>query len=258
LAETTQPRLWLNAIFHTERLDDDGIFAGMLAFCRAFRELTGVVPWLCVMTPAGAIVKRRLTQSGFPVERYAERILALQEVAEIGYHGHCLLPNGERLASRDFQPEAFIPQMQQELAWLRTLTISPRIYTGGWWVVSPELLMFLARHGFRLDASTRGDRVNHHGDKYPADLPPVGERFVLVPPLTEIASLPYFDRPWPIYRATLQQMLPAWGQRDQWALMPLHDYDRPTAAGHDLRIIERLAADPSVAWMSVDQALLPV
>src|SRR4051794_41204551 len=45
------PRLWLNAIFHTEMLDVDGVNAGMADFCRAFRDLTGVVPWLCVMTP---------------------------------------------------------------------------------------------------------------------------------------------------------------------------------------------------------------
>lgn len=252
------PKLWLNAIFHTEQLDDDAVFAAMRVFCRRFRELTGVVPWLCVMTPVGDIVARRLRQTGFAAERYAERILALQDVAEIGYHGHCVQPNGDRLVSGDFQPEAFAPQMTAELDWLQALGIRPRVYTGGWWVVSPELLMFLARHGFRLDASTRGAKVNRHGDKYPADLPPVGERFVLVPPLTEIGSLPYFDRPWPIYRALLQQWLPAWGQRDQWALMPLHDYERPTVGGHDLRIIERLAADPTIGWMTVDQALLPL
>src|SRR4051794_865324 len=97
------PRLWLNAIFHTEMLDVDGVNAGMADFCRAFRDLTGVVPWLCVMTPECHRVRERLRTGGFSPERYAERILALQDVAEIGFHGHAFLPNGDRMVGPQFQ-----------------------------------------------------------------------------------------------------------------------------------------------------------
>jgi hypothetical protein len=251
------PRLWLNAIFHTEMLDDDGIYQGMVAFSRSFADLTGVVPWLCVMTPECHRVKERIKGKSFSPERYAERILALGEVAEIGYHGHAFLANGDRMVGALFQPEAGLPQFERELAWLKGIGVTPRVYTGGWWIVTPELLQLLARHGFVLDGSTRGQRTNEYDNKFPCDLPAVGERFRLEPTITEIGSLPYFKQPWPYYLASLQAQLPDWGKRDLWALLPLHDYDRPQAQGHDLRIIERLANHPAVGWLTVDQAVLP-
>lgn len=252
------PRLWLNALFHTEMLDDDAVYAGMGAFCRAFRHLTGVVPWLCVMTPQCHRVQARLHHRGFAAERYAERILALGEVAEIGFHGHAFLPNGDRMVGPHFRAEAAIPQFERELAWLQAIGVTPRVYTGGWWILTPELLTMLAAHGFVLDGSTRGPLTNEYGNKYPADLPSVGERFHLHPAITEIGSLPYIKRPWPSYLAMVQESLPAWGQRDQWAVLPLHDYDRAEAKGHDLRIIERLANHPSIGWMTVEQAIMAV
>jgi hypothetical protein len=251
------PRLWLNAIFHTEMLDDEGIHQGMVDFCRSFTGLTGVVPWLCVMTPECHRVKERIKGKSFSPERYAERILALGEVAEIGYHGHAFLPDGERMVGPHFQLQAALPQFERELAWLQGIGVTPRIYTGGWWILTPELLQMLAGHGFVLDGSTRGPQANEYRNKYPAELPAVGERFRLDPAITEIGSLPYFKQPWPYYLAMLQERLPAWGKRDLWALMPLHDYDRPEAKGHDLRIVERLANHPAVGWLTVPQAVLP-
>jgi hypothetical protein len=254
---TVPPRLWLNAMFHTEMLDDDGVYAGMVAFCRSFRDLTGVQPWLCVMTPECHRVKERIRAAGFSPDRYAERILALGDVAEIGFHGHAFLPNGDRMVGAHFRPEAALPQFERELAWLKAIGVTPRVYTGGWWILTPELLAMLAGHGFVLDGSTRGPLTNEYGNKYPDDLPSVGERFALNPAVTEIGSLPYFKRPWPYYLAMLQESLPEWGRLDRWAVLPLHDYDRPEARGHDLRIIERLAAHPAVGWLTVEQALLP-
>jgi hypothetical protein len=255
--QPTPPRLWLNALFHTEMLDDDGIYEGMVSFCRSYKGLTGVVPWLCVMTPECHRVRERIRAKGFAPERYAERILALREVAEIGFHGHAFLPNGDRMVGSLFRPEAALPQFERELLWLREIGVTPRVYTGGWWIATPELLQWLARHGFVLDGSTRGLRTNEYGDKFPAELPPVGERFQLVPPITEIGSLLYFNRPWPLYLASMREALPDWGKRDLWAVLPLHDYDRPEAKGHDLRIIERLVNHPSIGWMTTDSALLP-
>jgi hypothetical protein len=249
------PVLWLNALFHTEMLDDDDVFRRLYHFCKSFVALVGVRPWLCVMTPLCHRVRLRLAESGFAPERYAQRILQLAETAEIGYHGHFFDAKGERLVSTAFDMAVAGPQMAAELAWLRALDLTPKIYTGGWWVITPDLLSVLSAAGFRLDASTRGNRQNHYGDRYAENLPPVGERFQLVSPIAEIGSLPYFGQPWPHYLATMQQLLPAWGKREQWAALPLHDYDLAGADGHEWRTITRLAASPLVRWMDLETAL---
>ncbi|MBC7543062.1 MAG: hypothetical protein H7338_10055 [Candidatus Sericytochromatia bacterium] len=249
------PVLWLNALFHTEMLDDDDVFRRLHRFCGTFVDLTGIRPWLCVMTPLCHRIRVRLAEQGFAPERYAERILQLAEIAEIGYHGHFFDDQGERLVSDRFTMATAGPQMVAELAWLHALGLRPKLYTGGWWVITPELLMQLAAAGFQLDASTRGDKANRYGDRYSDTLPALGERFELIHPITEIGSLPYFGQPWPYYEAALQGLLPAWGKRDQWAVLPLHDYDLAGARGHEWQTITGLAASPLVRWMDVATAL---
>lgn len=251
------PRLWLNVVFHTERLDDDAVFRDMVAFCRSFRDLTGVVPWLCVMTPECLEVRLRLQAAGFTAEAYAERILTLATMAEIGFHGHCFTAAGAPMGQAVFQLAAAIPQLSRELAWLAGIGIRPRLYSGGWWVINPDLLGWLGQQGFQLDMSTRGGLADGFGTPCPGIVMPVGERFCPVEPIVQIGSLPYITVPWPRYLADMQRHLPDWGLRPLWAALPLHDWDRADAQGHDLRIIDRLAASPHVGWLTPEAALAP-
>lgn len=247
--------LHLNACFHTEQLDDDAVFETLLAWCRDFRRLTGAGAWLCVMTPENPAIRQRLAAAGFAAERYGERVQRLAEVAEIGYHGHFYQGNGEPLAGGRFAIAQAQPQLTAEMAWLRALGLEPRIYTGGWWVVSPELLHALAAEGIRLDCSTRGRQGGTFDDRYPGEIPAVGERFELVPPVVEIASLPYFAMPWPRYRRLVASRLPDLGRRPQWAVLPLHDYSLVGIPRDDLRIVERLSRLPYVRWIDSATAI---
>jgi hypothetical protein len=247
--------LHLNACFHTEQLDDDRVFETLLAWCGDFRRITGVGAWLCMMTPVNPAIRERLAKSGFPAERYGERIQRLAEIAEIGYHGHFYRPDGSPLAGGHFAIETARPQIAAEMAWLRGLGLQPQIYTGGWWVVTPDLLQALADEGIRLDCSTRGTQGGTFGDRYPGRMPPLGERFELVPPVVEIGSLPYFAMPWPRYRRLLASRLPDLGQCPQWAALPLHDYSLVGIPRDDLRIVERLTRLPYVRWIDAAEAI---
>jgi hypothetical protein len=251
----TGATLHLNACFHTEQLDDDRVFETLLAWCRDFRRITGVGAWLCVMTPENPAIRDRLAKADFPAARYGERVLRLAEVAEIGYHGHFYQPNGDPLAGGRFAIAGAKPQVAAEMAWLRSLGLEPRIYTGGWWVVTPDLLQALADEGIRLDCSTRGSQGGTFGDRYPGEVPAVGERFQLVEPVVEIASLPYFAMPWPRYRRLIASQLPDLGLRPQWAVLPLHDYSLVGIPRDDLRIVERLSRLPYVRWVDAAETI---
>jgi hypothetical protein len=254
---STGATLHLNACFHTEQLDDDKVFETLLDWCRQFRRITGVGAWLCVMTPRNPAIRSRLDQSGFAPERYGERVQRLAEVAEIGYHGHFYTPAGEPLAGGRFAIEQARPQIAAEMAWIRDLGLRPEIYTGGWWVLTPDLLQALAEEGIRLDCSTRGRQSGTFGDRYPAETLPVGDRFELVSPIAEIASLPYFAMPWPRYKRLLASQLPALGHRPQWAVLPLHDYSLVGIPRDDLRIVQRLTQLPYVRWVDASEAIAP-
>jgi hypothetical protein len=253
----TGATLHLNTCFHTEQLDDDRVFATLLAWCQDFRRITGVGAWLCVMTPRNPAIRERIAKAGFPAERYGERVLRLAEVAEIGYHGHFYTPEGEPLAGGRFAIDRARPQVGEEMAWLQDLGLQPRIYSGGWWVVNPELLQVLAEEGIQLDCSTRGVQGGTFGDRYPGEMPALGERFELVAPIAEISSLPYFAMPWSRYRRLLASKLPQLGQRPQWAVLPLHDYSLVGIPRDDLRIVERLTRLPYVRWVDADEAIRP-
>ncbi|MBC7545727.1 MAG: hypothetical protein H7338_23600 [Candidatus Sericytochromatia bacterium] len=253
----TGATLSLNACFHTERLDDDAVFATLLAWCRDFRAITGVGAWLCVMTPEGSMIRDRLARSGFEAERYGERVRALADVAEIGYHGHYVTADGQPAAGGRFTIEAAQDQIRAEISWLRELDLAPQIYTGGWWVVSPELLTALAAEGIRLDCSTRGQQSGTFGDRYPGAIPGVGERFELVPPVVEIASLPYFAMPWARYRRLVASGIPDLGDRPQWAVLPLHDYSLVGIPRDDLDIVRQLSRLPYVRWVTASEAIYP-
>ena len=251
---TTGAPLHLNACFHTERLDDDTVFQTLQRWCREFRAITGVRPWLCVMTPEGP-VGGRLTANGFSPDRYGERVQALAEVGEIGYHGHYHGPDGQPLAGGRFDLALAGEQIDRELAWLQALGFTPRIYTGGWWVLTPELLQKLAAAGIRLDCSTRGSQGGTFGDRYPDPLPAFGRRFQLVPPIVEVGSLPYFSMPWSRYQRLLCRWLPACGQRSCWAVLPAHDYALVGMPPDDLRVVRALTDLAIVRWMDAEEAI---
>lgn len=248
----------VNFCIHTEILYDAKTFEALIKFSKNFFALTGKKIAVCVSTPVCPIVKDALDKKGISPDVMSERIRDIAKFAEIGYHGHFYLEGRSELSqiSHDnYDRDTVIGQMRAEIGWLKERGIRPKIYIGGWWFLTADIVLELERSGILVDVSVRKGKLNTFGGKYMEDAAiPFGKPFILPPSkaIVEIQSIFGPVMATPIMNGHLSRYLGKDKDEVLSFIFPLHDWDIPKYYRNIWSNVESLhKAKDSIAWMDI-------
>jgi hypothetical protein len=154
-------QLQLSYVFHTEWIYHKNTFEGLLAFCKAYTNLTNAKAICTIMTGANVRVMAGMKKENCSNEEFVSRVHQLAQVATIGYHGHFwtsvekMEQDVYALHSTDFIPESFSEQFDKDLAWFEKNSITHHgIYAGGWWFMNEFIAKKLMENNFKVDMSS--------------------------------------------------------------------------------------------------------
>jgi hypothetical protein len=230
----TEAPSYLNFCVHTERLHDNSVFDALLAFAADFNRLTGSRVAVCLSTPACPMTEGALAESGFCEDEFAQRVLAIREYADIGYHGHFCrqgLCVPDQISPDNYDRDVVLKQIDAEMRWFEGLDIRPKIYIAGWWFLTEDIVSELEARGIEVDLSVRKGRPNTFGTSYLDDdeVPEYGRPFILPPSknIVEIQSIfgPVMDRR--VMKGHLARYLKEAAWEEAFFIFPLHDWDIP-------------------------------
>lgn len=224
----------INICVHTEMLYDELVFDALLGFSKGFLGLTGKKMAVCVSTPVCPLVKNAMKNMAVARDVVAERICEVSKFAEIGYHGHFYREGAnalEQISHDNYDRDTVIRQIKGEIDWLMDIGIAPRIYIGGWWFLTSDIVLELERAGITVDVSVRKGRRDTFGGKYLEDavLPPCGKPFLL-PPSKRIIEIQSIFGPvmmTSIMKGHLSRYLCDKKDEPMSFIFPLHDWDIP-------------------------------
>lgn len=224
----------INFCIHTEMLYEDRVAEALLAFARDFNGLTGTKIAVCVTTPECPMTGDAMSTRGVSDSLVADRVSEIARYARIGYHGHFYRRGRsglEQISKSNYDKEVVIMQIGKEVGWLKRLAIDPRIYIGGWWFLSADIVVELERAGIRVDASIRRGKTDTFGGRYLADeaIPSCGRPFMLPPSndIVEIQSVFGPVMPRPIMNGHLSRCMSNDAGKPLYFIFPLHDWDIP-------------------------------
>lgn len=153
-------------VMHVEQLHVEENYRKTIAFCEQYRRLTGKMVVTTVIPPISPILRKDLERVGCSTAAYADKIRRIGECSIVGHHGHYLRPSGEGSTDRgdDIRPmhAAFFDasyiraQMSRESEWLTSnglMNSSEKIYSAGWWFMTPALYRILDDLGYSYDFS---------------------------------------------------------------------------------------------------------
>ncbi len=227
--------LYLSVCVHTEKIQDDETFGGLLELGRAlpFRACA------CVMTPANPFIRADMEKRGLSEAVFISRLKALDEFFDIGYHGHwCRQGGGSPSAGTEIEragfsltfddPEALKEQFREEYDWLSANLYPPEFYSAGWWVMNPSVAGLLAEKGFKADCSLRRNYADTFGRRALEEtlMPENGVPFELpgAEGVTELPSVFYLHMNWWTVARELFPLLSRTGG-PYFAVLPTHDYN---------------------------------
>ncbi|MCX5677985.1 MAG: hypothetical protein NTY76_02635 [Candidatus Omnitrophica bacterium] len=249
----------INFCIHTEMLYDEKISGTLLGFSRDFTNLTGKKIAVCVSTPHCPAVKIAIDRIGMPQELIGRRIADIAKFADIGYHGHFYLEgrNGPTQVSGDnYDKDVVRAQIRAETGWLKDMGIAPKIYIGGWWFLTEDIVLELERAGILVDLSVRKGKLNTFGGRYLDDgvIPEHGRQFILPPSknIVEIESVFGPIMPAPIMKGHLSRYLDKNKDEGLSFVFPLHDWDVPKHRRNIWSNVKALQmSGESVVWMDI-------
>jgi len=249
---------YFNFVIHCEKIYDDIIYRGLLAFAKEFFELTAKKIVICVATPFCPVVARELHGNARNI--FADRVLKLGEYAHIGYHGHFYKEEDgviSQISAKNYDADMVMRQMREEIGWLKRLGLSPKIYVAGWWFLTDDIIIELERSGVLVDLSVRKGKADTFGTKYLDDrnIPEYGEPFVLPPSrlIVEVQSLFGPVMPPFIMKYHLAQYLCGKNRGDLFFAFPLHDWDIPKYYSNILSnvIMLKKSLGGHMDWMNI-------
>ncbi|MBL7877465.1 MAG: hypothetical protein JNL53_17500 [Cyclobacteriaceae bacterium] len=148
-------------IFHTEKIYALQTFNQLIRFCRAFEELTGKRALCVVMTPENPLIRKNMEVDNVTEDEFFQRLMKLNQYADIGYHGHFWKSNQKSFLDTQNQitPQTSFfefksqvaEQFEREVVWLRERGFSITSYAGGWWFVNPLILDLLQKMKIQYD-----------------------------------------------------------------------------------------------------------
>mgnify|MGYP000010224830 CR=1 FL=1 len=148
-------------IFHTEKIHARRTFDQLLKFCQAFIEITGKRALCVTMTPENPKIKKEMNEEHIDEKEFLVRLKKLNEVADIGYHGHFWKSGSESFhdVRNQLKPDTSISefrnevadQFEREVTWLRDLGFATTSYSGGWWLINPWILQLQKKYGIQYD-----------------------------------------------------------------------------------------------------------
>ncbi|MBI3825243.1 MAG: hypothetical protein HY294_04540 [Candidatus Rokubacteria bacterium] len=251
----------LGAIVHTEAIAHPDVFAPLVELLRFFREATGTPMVVCVIPAPNPMVRGLLAAHAMSAGAFDDRVRALAAEAVIGYHGHYFhppAPDGRPRPMRHagFDAARFRVQLCADLAWFAGLGIVPRLYTGGWWVLTRAIVEALDAAGIAGDFTLRPHGRNSFGEPYDLDLPALdGRPFPLAAGLWELGSCGSLWR-YPADTSRWRAHRPAETGR-RFVGLSFHDYDVLSYRGAFRRTIRALCGVPGARWAAFDAPDLP-
>lgn len=249
----------INFCIHTEVLYDAKIYDALLIFSKDFLSLTGKRLVVCVSTPVCPLVKAELDRTGKTPESIGDRIRELSKFAEIGYHGHFYIKGfggNTQISDSNYDKGTVIAQIRDEIAWLNGIGVSPKVYIGGWWFLTADIVVELERAGICVDVSVRKGRRNTFGGSYIDDaaIPDCGRPFIL-PPSKNIIEMQSMFGPvmiTPIMNGHLSRYIDKYKEEPIFLIFPIHDWDVPEYIRNLRANVDALhSAAESVAWTDI-------
>ncbi len=228
-----QAPMHLNFIIHCEVFYDKNTSDSLFSFAKEFNLLTGRRMAVCISTPRCPYVKRSMEKGRYAEGEFANRLLALSKIADIGYHGHFYInaPDGGlvQISHLNYDKDTVTRQMREEVGWLRSAGLSPKIYTAGWWFLKEEIVLELERLGFVVDGSIRRGKRDTFGSRYLEDseIPAAGMPFIL-PPSRNILEIQSAFGPVmvvPLMKWHLARLMKENMDTDSFLLFHLHDWN---------------------------------
>lgn len=221
---------YVNFCIHTEMLYNKRVYEALLRFSEDFRAFTGHRITVSISTPRCPVVKEALAKGNVTPDIFVSRVLCISEFADIGYHGHFYQrsENGfVPVLKNNYDKNLVLNQIRSEIDWFRNINVFPKVYIGGWWFLSEEIIIELENSGVIVDVSLRKDKDNTFGDKYLDDIPDYGKPFMLRPSknILEIQSIFGPVMITPMMKKHLSVYLEKYSNEVLFFIFPLHDWD---------------------------------
>ena len=161
--------LKMGYVFHTEAIQDSTTWTLLKAFCREYRDLTGVEPVCTIMTPMNARIAREMSEAGVSHDEYLSRVQELETLAILGHHGHYYRDPADygnesgEIRGDNYAAEPVARQFLEDLSWFRENGIDHNgLYAGGWWFTHADLTELLVGQGYCVDFSFTHSPVFGH------------------------------------------------------------------------------------------------
>lgn len=151
-------QLKLIFVFHTEKIYNDVIFSDLKEFCVQYFHLTGAKPICTIIPPTNLKLKMEMKEASFTEKSFIERLITLEEICTLGYHGH-FYQNDEpeywnAIHCNSFERKALETQFAKDLDWFKLNGFNHNgIYAGGWWFMNQVLIDLLVQNDFCYDFS---------------------------------------------------------------------------------------------------------
>jgi len=219
----------INFVFHTEAIANKRIFDKLMDFCKKFFDYTHAKVTLCITTPYCPQAQCLLKKFNITIMEYEERVRAISEIAEIGYHGHFFIDSSGMVPINhlNYDFRLIKKQMHAEFKWFEEQGMSPITYIAGWWFLTDEIIKQLEDFDIVVDCSIRRNHTNTFGEKFIQDnkIPQRGEPFILSPSqkIIEIQSVFYPIHHPRLTRNMLKNVIDFRPDKELFIVFPSHE-----------------------------------